>query len=191
MSSGSYTLGSLTSVPARDRPDLVAPPVLAGLELARLADDVGVVEIDETLSDTASTQAAYGLPLEALANCVVVAGSRAGEDRIAGCVVLADSRADVNNTVRRRLDVRKASFMATDRVVTQTGMQYGAITPIGLPAAWPLLVDSRVVEAELIVIGSGIRPSKLLLPGRLLSLLPRIEVVVGLGRRSPSNPRNT
>ena len=48
------------------------------------------------------------MPLEAGANCVVVAGKRDGQERVAACVVRADTRADVNNLVKRMLDVRKA-----------------------------------------------------------------------------------
>lgn len=183
VTAGFYRIGMLHSVPAHSRADLLAPAVLAELAATRLADDVGVVEIDPELSDTAKTQAAYDLPLEALANCVVVTGKRAGEERVAGCVVLADSRVDVNNAVKRRLDVRKASFMAMETAVAATEMEYGAITPVGLPVGWALLVDSRVVEQEIIIVGSGYRASKLVLPGRLLTLLPRVEVLVGLGMR--------
>lgn len=183
MTGGIYRVGALESVPAAGRLDLMSPTVADGLAGARLSEDVGVVEIYAELSDTARTQAAYGLPIEALANCVVVAGKRAGDERVAACIVLADSRADVNTAVRRRLDVRKASFMAMNAAVGATAMQYGATTPVGLPADWPLLVDSRVLEQDVIVIGSGIRSSKLLLPGRLLTLLPHVEVMVGLGLR--------
>ena len=183
MSGSGYCIGTLTSAAADSRPDLLAPAVRAALSVGRLGRDVGVVEIDPELSDTAKTQAAYDVPIEALANCVVVAGKRAGEERVAGCVVLADSRADVNGTVRRRLDVRKASFLAMDSAVARSGMEYGAITPVGLPEEWSLLVDSRVVEQELVIVGSGLRGSKLVLPGRLLTLLPRVEVIVGLGLR--------
>jgi prolyl-tRNA editing enzyme YbaK/EbsC (Cys-tRNA(Pro) deacylase) len=56
-------------------------------------------------------------------------------------------------------------------------MEYGGITPIGLPADWRLLVDARVPETALVLIGSGIRGSKLILPGRLLAELPGAEVV--------------
>ena len=62
-------------------------------------------------------------------------------------MVLATTRADVNGVVRRRLDVRKASFAPMAEAVELTGMEYGGITPIGLPAGWPVLVDPRVVDA--------------------------------------------
>ena len=79
-------------------------------------------------------------------------------------MVRADTRADVNNLVKRTLDVRKASFLATERAVEETGMEYGGITPVGLPAGWRLLVDASVLDIDVAVIGSGVRQSKAL-PG--------------------------
>ena len=61
-------------------------------------------------------------------------------------------------------------------------MEYGGITPIGIPAHWRLLVDAAVADIELAIIGSGIRGSKLFLPGRLLGLLPGAEIVTDLAR---------
>ena len=96
-------------------------------------DDVAVVEIDPALADTAAMSEAYSLSMDTGANCVVVAGRRGGEERVAACVVRADTRADVNNLVKRTLDVRKASFLAMERAVEESGMEYGGITPLGLP----------------------------------------------------------
>lgn len=182
-------LGRLETEPARDRPDLLAPPVTAGLAAwpGALAD-VLVAEIDPTLADTAAFCEAYQIGLEVSANCVVVAGKRGGETRYAVCMVLATTRADVNNVVRRRLDVRKASFAPADDAVARTGMAYGGITPIGLPDGWPVLVDSRVVEAPQVVIGSGVRHSKLVLPGAALAALPGAEIVPDLARPLPALP---
>jgi prolyl-tRNA editing enzyme YbaK/EbsC (Cys-tRNA(Pro) deacylase) len=95
--------------------------------------------------------------------------------------VLATTRADINGVVRRRLDVRKASFLPAERAVGLTGMEYGGITPIGLPAAWPVLVDAAVLARPMVVIGSGIRRSKIMLAGALVGTLPSAVVVDGLG----------
>lgn len=167
---------------ATDRPDLLAAPVAAALRRTPDASRIGIAEIDPTLADTAEFCAAYGSPLEASANCVVVAGKRAGEERFAACLVLATTRADVNGVVRRRLDVRKASFAPTDTAVELTGMEYGGITPVGLPDGWPLLIDQAVANAPELIIGSGIRGSKLLIPGEVLVKLAGAEVIDGLGR---------
>lgn len=181
----SWTIaGTLTVERALDRPDLLADPVAKALaELpAEHAAGLGVAPIDPDLADTAAFCETYGSPLEASANCVVVSGKRSGDERIAACLVLATTRADVNGVVRRRLDVRKASFAPMDRAVELTGMAYGGITPLGLPAGWPLLLDPAVVAAPELVIGSGIRGSKILVPGPTLAVLTGAEVVEGLGR---------
>ena len=175
------SLGTLTSLPALEHPGLLADPVAAALRGWAGAAEVAAVEIDPELADTAAMTEAYDVPLHASANCVVVAGRRDGVERVAACVVRADTRADVNNLVKRTLDVRKASFLAMERAVEESGMEYGGITPVGLPGGWRLLVDARVVDIDVAVIGSGVRRSKLLLPGRLLAELPGAEIVPDLG----------
>lgn len=173
--------GKLTHEPALDRPDLLSQPTLDALAKLGLADRVEVAQIDPTLADTAAFCAEYGVGLEESANCVVLAGKRAGEVFYAACMVLATTRADVNGLARRQLGARKVSFAPMDDAVGLTGMEYGGITPIGLPADWPVLVDRAVAEAPRVVIGSGIRGSKLWLPGGVLAELPNAELVDGLG----------
>jgi prolyl-tRNA editing enzyme YbaK/EbsC (Cys-tRNA(Pro) deacylase) len=176
--------GSLTVERALDRLDLLGEPVAAVVaQLApAAAERIGVAAIDPELADTAVFCAAYGSPQEASVNCVVVAGRRSGAERFAACLVLATTRADVNGIVRRRLDVRKASFAPMERAVELTGMAYGGITPFGLPPGWPLLIDSAVATLPELVVGSGVRGSKLLVPGDVLAALPGAEVIEGLGR---------
>jgi prolyl-tRNA editing enzyme YbaK/EbsC (Cys-tRNA(Pro) deacylase) len=174
------TLGNLRAVPALTAPDLLAPPVTAFLRAWPHSGDVAVAPIDPDLADTAAFVEAYEVPAEASANCVVVAGRRDGVERVAACVVLATTRADVNGAVRRLLDVRKASFLPTDRAVEETDMEYGGITPLGLPSGWRVLVDARVAAVDRVVVGSGVRHSKLVLPGRVLAEVPAAEVVEGL-----------
>jgi prolyl-tRNA editing enzyme YbaK/EbsC (Cys-tRNA(Pro) deacylase) len=175
-------LGSLSALAVADHPELVAPSVSEALRTWAYVDEVGVVEIDPELADTAAMTQAYDVPLTVSANCVVVSGKRDGVERVAACVVRADTRADVNNLVKRTLDVRKASFLPMDRAVEETGMEYGGITPVGLPAGWRVFVDLSCLEIEVAIIGSGVRRSKLLLPGRRLADLPGAEVLEGLGR---------
>ena len=175
--------GSLAVEPATARTDLLAEPVAKALAALpeEAAARVGVAEIDPELADTAAFCQMYGSPLTASANCVVVVGKRAGEERFAACLVLATARADVNGVVRRRLDVRKASFAPMDTAVALTGMAYGGITPLGLPD-WPLLLDPAVAAAPELVVGSGLRASKLFIPGDVLAALPNTETLDGLGR---------
>ncbi len=172
--------GTLTWQPAAEHTDLLAAPVAAALAGFAGAADTHVAGIDPERADTAAMTETYELPPAASVNCVLVAGKRAGEERVAACLVRATSRADVNGAVRRLLDVRKASFWPTERATEASGMEYGGITPIGLPAQWRLFVDAAVLAGPAII-GSGLRRSKVLLPGRALAGLPGAEVVEGLG----------
>jgi prolyl-tRNA editing enzyme YbaK/EbsC (Cys-tRNA(Pro) deacylase) len=179
-------MGQLETGPALDRPDLLADPVAKALAELDLADSVWVAEIDPGLADTAAFCERYGVAPAESANCVVVTGRRAGQPRYAACLVLATTRADVNGLARRQLDVRKASFAPMDEAVALTGMEYGGITPIGLPAGWPVLIDAAVAATPLVVVGSGLRRSKLAVTGAALTSLPGAVVLDGLGRPAAS-----
>jgi prolyl-tRNA editing enzyme YbaK/EbsC (Cys-tRNA(Pro) deacylase) len=171
----------LAFAPALSQPHLLAAPVAAALRDLPGAEEVEVAEIDPALADTAAFCEHYGVSPVESANCVVIAGKRGGEISYAACMVAATTRADVNGLVRRHMDVRKASFAAVDAVTAATGMEYGGITPVGLPEGWPVLVDEAVAKTASVVIGSGIRGSKLRLPGGLLAALPAAQVLPGLG----------
>ncbi|MEV1332821.1 YbaK/EbsC family protein [Micromonospora costi] len=180
-------MGTLKTEPARTRPDLLAQPVTEALgrwpaDAPVDVDQVLVAPIDADLADTAAFCAAYEVGLDVSANCVVVAGKREGVVRYAACVILATTRADVNGVARRALDVRKASFAPMADAVELTGMEYGGITPIGLPEQWPILVDARVIATPHVIIGSGVRHSKIALPGPALGALPGAQVIEDLAR---------
>ncbi|MFL6051801.1 MAG: YbaK/EbsC family protein [Actinoallomurus sp.] len=172
----------LSLEPALDRIDLLAEPVADAVRTWKGEDAFQVAEIDPGLADTAAFCERYGVPLDASANCVIVAAKRGGEVRLAACVVLATTRADVNGVVRRRLDARKASFAPQEQAVAETGMEYGGITPFGLPADWPVLVDQAVVAGPYVVVGSGVRRSKLIVPGAALAGIEQSQVIEGLAR---------
>src|SRR5690349_16155306 len=176
--------GTLTAEPALRHPELVAAPVAAALAALDpdVAATVGVTEIDAELADTAAFCERYGVAPDASANCVIVKGKRGGEVRFAACMVLATTRADVNGVVRRRIDSRTASFAPMAEAVALTGMEYGGITPIGLPADWPILVDARVAATPHVIVGSGVRHSKIAVAGPALGALPGAQVIDGLAR---------
>ncbi|MEO7126195.1 MAG: YbaK/EbsC family protein [Nakamurella sp.] len=189
-------LSEFNTAPAAQHPELLAPPVTAALGTVSMGGTVSmddpasmgypagvlVAPIDSTLADTAAFCAHYGVPEAASANCVITVGKRGGEERFAAVVVLATMRADINGMVRRHIDVRKISFAPMDTATSLTGMEYGGITPIGLPADWPILIDRAVTQAGLVVIGSGIRASKIIVDGAGLAALPNAVVLDGLGQ---------
>jgi prolyl-tRNA editing enzyme YbaK/EbsC (Cys-tRNA(Pro) deacylase) len=165
-------LGKLTFVPASEASELVAEPVRPHLQ-----DGLWVSEIDPDLADTAAFCEHYDIGLDISANCVVVEARRAERTWHAACLVLATTRADVNGVVRKHLGARKISFASMDTAVSLTGMEYGGITPVGLPADWPILVDQNVISQERVIIGSGIRGSKILVSTGVLASLPGAEVM--------------
>jgi prolyl-tRNA editing enzyme YbaK/EbsC (Cys-tRNA(Pro) deacylase) len=170
-------VGTLAWRPVSDGLELVAEPVKAAIAGLAEADEVQVAEIDPDLADTAEFCKTYDVGLDISANCVVVAAKQGGERQLVGVMVLATTRADVNGVIRKHVGARKVSFAPMDVAVAETGMEYGGITPVGLPPTWPLLVDTRVAATDRVVVGSGLRRSKLLLPGALLSRLPSAEVL--------------
>jgi prolyl-tRNA editing enzyme YbaK/EbsC (Cys-tRNA(Pro) deacylase) len=165
-------LGKLSFVPASEAPELVAEPVRS-----YLGDGLWVSAIDPDLADTAAFCEHYDIGLDISANCVVVEARRADRVWYAACVVLATTRADVNGIVRKHLGARKISFASMDSAVTLTAMEYGGITPVGLPGDWPILVDANVIDREQVIVGSGIRGSKLLVATQVLASLPTAQVL--------------
>ncbi len=136
---------------------------------------------DPKLADTAQFCEAYGVPMEKSANTILVA-SRRPEGVMVACLVLATTRLDVNGVVRRRMDVRKASFANADQTRETTGMEIGGVTIFGLPDSLPVWVDSHVIDCDWIIIGAGSRSAKIRLDPTQLVGLGGFEVVEGLAQ---------
>jgi len=177
--------GTLDFTPALDSPALLAAPTAAALESADATDatdatdaaTVLVAAIDPAVADTAAFCERYEIPMADGANCVIVLARRGERTWYAACLVRGSDRLDVNGAVRRHLGARKLSFAPMDDAVALSSMEYGGITPIGLPADWPILVDASVAGHDRLIVGSGIRGSKLLVSGALLASLPNAEVL--------------
>jgi prolyl-tRNA editing enzyme YbaK/EbsC (Cys-tRNA(Pro) deacylase) len=170
-------LGKLRFVPVTQAIGLVGGPVQQYVQSTDVSDGLWVSEIDPGLADTAAFCEHYEIGLDVSANCVVVEARRADRVWFAACVVVATTRADVNGIVRKHLGARKISFAPMDAAVSLTGMEYGGITPVGLPDDWPILVDRNVIDEDRVIIGSGIRGSKLLAATEVLASLPNAEVL--------------
>ncbi len=140
-----------------------------------------VFECDPELADTAAFCEHYGFDPKESANTIVVA-SRTEPVKYAACVVLADSKLDVNKTVCRLLEVRKASFAPMDAALELSGMEYGGVTAWGLPTEVPVYVDSRVLERKEVLMGGGNRSSKLIFDPKEFTKLPAAQIVEGLAK---------
>ncbi|MCX5192383.1 YbaK/EbsC family protein [Streptomyces sp. NBC_00249] len=172
------------AVPAPDCLAELVPPVaraVGGWRGGVPAGQILYVDTDPAIADTAAFVAHFGPELlDQSANCVVVAAKRGGRTTLAACLVPSAGRVDVNGAVRRHLGARKVSFAPMETAVELTGMEYGGITPLGLPDDWPLLVDTAVRDMPHVLIGSGRRRGKLIAPGKLFAELPGAELIEGL-----------
>jgi prolyl-tRNA editing enzyme YbaK/EbsC (Cys-tRNA(Pro) deacylase) len=141
------------------------------------------MECDPALADTAQFCEAYGVPLDRSANTILVA-SRKPEGTMVACLVLATTRLDVNDVVRRKMGVRKASFANAEQTMEVTGMEIGGVTIFGLPEGMAVWVDTRVVDCDWVIIGAGSRSAKIRLDPRQLIGVDGFEVVEGLAREA-------
>ena len=149
--------------------------------LQRLGPDYEIVPCDPALADTAAFCEAYGYSPDDSANTIIVVGK--GEiPRPVACVVLATTRLDVNGVVRKRLEVRKASFASADETMQLTGMEIGGVTAFGLPDGLPIWIDAAVMARPRIILGGGSRSIKVLTPPSTLAMLDGAVVIDELAR---------
>lgn len=174
--------GLLNPLPALENLNFLSLPTQEKIKQLN-SPEILAVEIDSSLSDTAAFCEHYQIPLERAANCVVLEASRGDKIWYAAALVLANTRADVNGIIRRHLDARRVSFAPMETALKLTTMEYGGITPIGLPEDWPVLIDSRVAASDWVTVGSGIRGSKIILPGKILAALPSAQVLENMAKQ--------
>jgi prolyl-tRNA editing enzyme YbaK/EbsC (Cys-tRNA(Pro) deacylase) len=165
--------------PVKDHPELVSDSVYK----AAAQSDVLVGKIDPQYMNGTALSDHYDVNLEDGGNCVIVRGKRGEVRTMAAIAVPVGYRADLNGIVCEKLDAKKVSMALLEDVIQETGMEYGSITPVGLPASYRILIDSRLMEKEKIVVGGGKQISKLLVPTSYFKTLPNVEIVEGL-----SNP---
>jgi prolyl-tRNA editing enzyme YbaK/EbsC (Cys-tRNA(Pro) deacylase) len=138
-----------------------------------------VLECDPDFADTAAFCAKYGIPPSESANAIIVA-SRREPKSYAACLVLSTTKLDVNHKVSDLLGIKKLSFASGEETVAATGMLVGGVTLFGLPAGWPVYIDSRVARLPSVVVGGGNRSSKLRVAPAELLRIPGAVVVEGL-----------
>jgi prolyl-tRNA editing enzyme YbaK/EbsC (Cys-tRNA(Pro) deacylase) len=171
--------------PAVNRTDLLPQSInelLKNWRGATPVEEILVAPIDAEFADSAKFCEHYGVDPKDGANCVVAVATRGENRTFAACLVPVNCRADLNNAARKTLGAKRVSFAPLDEVLKETGMEYGGITPVGLPENYPILIDSRIAEMQRLIIGGGFRKSKLSIPGKALVELPNVIIVEGLGK---------
>lgn len=169
-------IGKLIFKPVNENYDLVASSVRKGVETDGLSQLVFVACIDSELAGTASFCKNYDIPPSIGTNCLVLEANRGGKTWYAACLILAPDMADINSAIRKQLDARKVSFAPKDVALSLTSMEYGGVTPIGLPKDWQLLIDESIMQHETVIAGGGIRGSKLAIKTSCFRQLPNATV---------------
>ena len=163
--------------------DTVEAQVRAALETT--GQPFEIIPCDPALADTAQFCEAYGYSPDISANTIVAIG-KSDPPVFVACIALATTRLDVNGVIRRRLEVRKASFAPAADTMTITGMQIGGVTPFALPHSLPIWVDAEVARRDQLILGGGSRSIKVLCPPQTLLALPKVTVAEGLAQPVPT-----
>jgi len=175
---------SLQFQQAAERLDLVSPTItnlLKNWQSTVPVNEILVAKIDPSFAGGKELCEQYGVSPDEGAICVIVEAIRGQNRTLAACVALVNYRIDFNGIVRKTLNARRVSLAPIEEVLKETQMEYGSVTPIGLPADWPILIDERVVQAPRIIIGSGLVNAKLSLPSKVLAELNGAKIISGLG----------
>lgn len=173
----------LQFAPALSRLDLITPTMAELLKKwggSLSVNEIQVAEINPDFAGSAEFCEHYGVNPNEGANCVIVQAKR-GTSEFVACLVPINCRVDVNHVVKRYLNARSVSFAPREVAVEKSTMEYGSITPVGLPADWPILIDPAVAAMPRLIIGGGYCRSKLSLPGKALVELPKANVLGNLG----------
>ena len=172
----------LEFVKIEERKDLLPKTVYDYIKNHGYEEQIKVAEIDPAFADGESLSREYGVPYERELNCLVVEGIRGEESKFAALVVPYGKRANMNAKVRNPLDAKKVSLADLNRVCEECEMEYGSITPIGLPEHYMILVDEEVMKQEEIIVGGGLANSKLLVPSVLFKEMKNCLLIEGLAK---------
>lgn len=175
----------LSFSPVIDRKDLVPVTVFNAINRWKGPQDKSeflVAEIDPEFAGGVEVCAKYNIDPKMGANCLVVEGKKGNNSIIAVCLVPVGYRYDMSGVVRKKLNVRQVSVASLELVLLETQMELGSITPIGMPENWQIFIDPLVINPERIIIGGGLKKSKLSIPSNALLHLPNAEILEGLAK---------
>lgn len=170
-------IGKLTFSPINEVLDLVARPIQQVVINGETTSEVYAAAIDPEHADTTSFCETYDITRGIATNCIIVEAKRADRTWYAACLILADDMIDINGKVRRHLNARRISFAPKETALMLTQMEYGGITPLGLPKEWHLLIDEKILLNKYVVIGGGVRGSKILVSIKALDALANSKVI--------------
>lgn len=178
--------GLLTFNPVLENPQLVPISVYNAIQNTKWSynkEDFFVAEIDPQYAGGKELCDKYHIDSEKGANCLIVNGIRGKNRTYAACVVPVGYRYDMSGVVRKALNARQVSVAPLEVVLDLTQMEYGSITPIGLPKEWFVFIDPAVLKHKYIIVGGGFVKSKLCIPSFALLNIPNASILEGLAKK--------
>ncbi len=178
-------IGKLEFNPVINNKELVAKSVCESIEKWNgkvPKDSFCVATIDPQYAGGVELCNYYDIPIEIGANCLIVEAKRSQQVWYAACLVPVGYRYNMTSVVRKALNARTVSVAPLDFVIEKTGMEYGSITPIGLPEEWKIFVDPLVMKNERIIIGGGLVDSKLSILSTAFLEMPNVVILDGVAK---------
>ena len=143
-----------------------------------------VTNIDPNYADGNKLCEEYNIDKSIGFNCLVVECKRNEIIKYCALIVPIGYKYNMGSVVRKYTNSRIVSVAPLEYVLDKTNMEYGSITPIGLPNDWLILVDPLIKEQKQIIIGGGLVKAKISLPTELFLKLPNVEIVEGIAKIS-------
>lgn len=141
-----------------------------------------VAEIDPIFAGGKELCEHYDIDIKIGANCLVVEGKRNKQSSYAVCLVPVGYKYNMSSVIRKAMNMRQVSVAPLQMVLDTVQMEYGSITPIGLPIDWPLYIDPLVMKNERIIIGGGFVKCKLSILTQALLDMPNSVVLDGVAK---------
>jgi len=157
------------------------------LEVIKKLEDpskILVAEIDPEYSGGFELCERYQIDSRYGINCLVAEAKRNNIKTYCALLVPVGYKYNMSSVVRKQLNARMVSVAPLDYVIEQTKMEFGSITPIGLPNEWHIFIDPLTLKEEYIIIGGGFKTSKLMIPSKLLLQLPNAMILEGLAKEN-------
>lgn len=143
-----------------------------------------VTEINPEFADGNKLCEQYHIDNKIGFNCLIVECKRNDTVKYCALIVPIGYKYNMGSTVRKYTNSRVVSVAPLDYILEKTGMEYGSITPIGLPTDWTILVDPLIKEQKQIIIGGGLVNSKISLPTELFLKIPNVQVLEELAKQA-------
>lgn len=161
---------------AKDNPDLVAKSVYK--EIINSNEDFNVCEINPLECNSYDFCRKYNVDPKIGIKCLIVEIIKKDGNELVALMVPIDYKYNMS-LIRKMFKAREVS-VAKEEVISKTNMECGSITGIGLPKEMHKFVDSIVFENEYIMMGSGLKKSKLYFRSKYLLKINNLEVLEDL-----------